>query len=63
MQKWEYLRLYSSRDFYQINEEKEAKYKTGENLYIILNQFGKDGWELVNRDGNVYMFKRPLKAE
>ena len=60
MQKWEYLYLSNSDRGYGINGVR-YKYNQGEDIFMILNKLGQEGWELVAQPSiGIYTFKRPL---
>lgn len=65
MQKWEYLVLAhqwdKDRQYYYWNNDETDKRTIDE----VLNELGKDGWELVDTrtvvSSGFYHFKRPLE--
>ena len=66
MQKWEYLNLRTLNNEYSINGEGFIEYKSKEDSLKIINQLGKEGWELVSAfayhlSDREYMFKRPIE--
>jgi hypothetical protein len=69
MQKWEYLLLEVTKIYgivkFVINGEVQPMLKN-QPLHVVVTQIGKQGWEMVGvsgeRDGQVYIFKRPARA-
>jgi hypothetical protein len=63
MQKWEYLALYySGGNRYADTSGRTWKTASGERVNDIisfLNQLGEEGWELIGREDEPYIFKRP----
>ncbi|MDX1994568.1 MAG: hypothetical protein SF029_19455 [bacterium] len=65
-QKWEYLTLESTLNYgttkYIVNGDQQPAIKN-QPLYIVVNQLGSQGWELVGMsavgDARQYVFKRP----
>lgn len=63
MQKWEYLYVLFKYDldkdkfFYEIGEQRFA-HETP-NDASVFNRIGDDGWELVLRSPDEFIFKRP----
>jgi hypothetical protein len=73
MQKWEYLEVSFEffTDGFEVLKQWENgvelhKQKMGEKVADYLNQYGSQGWELVDRGGRAdserrtYVFKRPI---
>jgi hypothetical protein len=63
MQKWEYMEIYtdkntpSEREIAYVNGAKQKEGRPFDQKYI--NQLGSFGWELVIKNDNFYIFKRP----
>jgi hypothetical protein len=68
MQKWEYLfvsKMSSGQEqgtVYKMNGE-HITYREGEDeLWLVVNDLGQKGWELIKIEGNVdLIFKRPVE--
>ena len=65
MQKWEYLNLRTLNNEYSVNGGGFVEYKPNEGSLLIINNLGKEGWELVSAfayhlSDREYMFKRPI---
>jgi len=60
MQKWEYTAYY----FEYSGRGKPAlwqnKGKNGRSAWDDIEDLGKEGWELVNHDEGLFVFKRPI---
>lgn len=68
MQKWEYLRFQFMGNYYDVNGVEFRVEETGNRpklLVELLNQLGKDGWELISTDvdSEGYLFKRPVEEK
>ena len=62
MHKWEYLTLWSDGPKYEINGGGERTYLDYENVFKLLNKFGKEGWELVAQPSpQIWTFKRAIE--
>ncbi len=67
MQRWEYLQVYTPGEYWLDSRGRSgrcAKMKIGAHgwtyhLAPLLNQLGVEGWELVAKDADLLLLKRP----
>lgn len=65
MVEWEYLVIETTEsyanEYVEVKEINEARIPKNERRKLIpyLQEIGKEGWELVAKDGFNYFFKRP----
>ena len=60
MQKWQYLRFYLALDHFFLDNVRYER-RPEDTLVAILNRLGLQGWELVNRREEEFLFKKPLE--
>ena len=63
MPRWEYVQVGIVNSYgiqYRANGEKQAQWKD-QPLFVVLNELGKGGYELIAFDGESYIFKRPTR--
>jgi hypothetical protein len=68
MQKWEYMTIREHSSGFYINEEKvKKKFLENTPIHETLNEYGNQGWALVDVDNSGpitdYYLKRPLEPE
>lgn len=59
--RWEYVTVTLVASYglqYRLNGEKQAQWKDKE-IFVVLNDLGRAGFEYVSFDGTQYIFKRP----
>ena len=64
MPRWEYVQVGVVNSYgiqYRANGEKQPKWKD-EPFFVVLNEMGKGGYELITYDGDSYIFKRQAKS-
>jgi hypothetical protein len=64
MQRWEYKIAYRSEssDGWIVDGKPAGEFAKMEDP-VVINQLGKDGWELVAVAGYTYFFKRPVSGQ